>query len=68
MQLIIFILCGTVLGGIIMLVLFPPIIYYFVWPIYGEDQMSLNAAIFFIGMFLCIVGEELLADYLADIS
>lgn len=51
-----------------MFILFPPIIDYFVWPIYGEDQMSLNAAIFFIGMFLCIVGEELLADYLADIS
>ncbi|QTF06728.1 hypothetical protein HC231_01355 [Brenneria izadpanahii] len=56
MKLLIFILCGSVLGGVIMLVLFPSITDYFVGPIYGEDQMSLNATIFFIGMCLCIVG------------
>ncbi len=38
-----------------MYLLLPAICDYFVGPIYGEDQMSVNAAIFFIGtpvMFL----------------
>jgi len=40
---------GAFCGALLMYLLLPAICDYFVGPIYGEDQMSVNASIFFIG-------------------
>ncbi len=40
---------GAFCGALLMYLLLPAICDYFVGPIYGEDQTSVNASIFFIG-------------------
>lgn len=54
-KMLLFILVGAALGGAIMFALFPLITHYLVGAIQGEDQMSLNATIFFVGLPSCTV-------------
>lgn len=57
LKILLFTLGGAVMGGVIMYLLFPLISDIFVGKIHGEDQMSLNAAILFIGLpLLTLVG------------
>ena len=49
LKIILSLLAGAVCGVGLMYLLMPLISYIFVGPIHGEDQMSKNFAIFFIG-------------------
>ncbi|ALB62000.1 hypothetical protein BN137_2240 [Cronobacter condimenti 1330] len=41
---------GLVVGGGLFMVVFPSLARFFIGPVYGEDQMSANASLLFIGL------------------
>ncbi|EKY3195942.1 hypothetical protein SMZ38_000902 [Cronobacter turicensis] len=43
-------LAGLVVGGGLFIAIFPSLARFFIGPVYGEDQMSANAALLFIGL------------------
>ena len=43
-------LAGLVIGGGLFIAVFPSLARFFIGPVYGEDQMSANAALLFIGL------------------
>ncbi|WP_199257284.1 hypothetical protein [Pantoea sp. BAV 3049] len=55
LKITLFSLSGAICGGGLMWAVFPLIAKFFVGPVHGEDQMSLNASIFLIGFPMCTV-------------
>ncbi|WP_160621450.1 hypothetical protein [Mixta intestinalis] len=62
-KLLLFILAGAAAGAGLMILMLPTICGYLVGPIYGEDQMSQNFAIFLIGTPLLSVAGALTGWY-----
>ena len=52
LKIIFFVLLGAVCGVGLMYALMPVISHFVVGPVHGEDQMSLNFEIFFVGAFI----------------
>ncbi|ELY4777423.1 hypothetical protein SM090_003492 [Cronobacter turicensis] len=43
-------LAGLIVGGGVFIAAFPTLAHFFYGPVYGEDQMSANASLLFIGL------------------
>ncbi|MFC0139386.1 hypothetical protein ACFFJN_04310 [Erwinia mallotivora] len=55
LKITLFTLAGAICGAGLMFLLMPLISHAFVGPIHGEDQMSANFEIFFVGTLVLVV-------------